>query len=163
MRAVAMLATLAMVSGCAERFAVRTYPTGAKVTVNDQVIGITPVNMYVPRGDLQKEYRYRIEKENYVTIDGAVRPRVAPGRIVGAIFTAGILLAFRGIRAIPEVITELTPIEPRSAGTVGKGSTESIESRLKRIDSLHNQGLLSDEEYKRLRSDVLDELRGTPR
>lgn len=161
MRSVAVIAILALVSGgCAERFAIRTDPEGATVTVNDQVIGVTPVNLYEPRGKLQKEYRYRIEKEGYVTIAGTVRPRVAPGRIAGAIFTAGILVAFRGMRAIPEVITDLTPITP---GMVGAGSSESIESRLKRIDSLHSQGLLSDQEYQRLRSDVLDELRGGPR
>lgn len=147
------LAALAL-GGCAETLVIRSYPAGARATVNGTFVGVTPATLEVPKDQLKDEYRWVVEKEHYETVEGLVKPRIAPGRIVGAVFTLGILLAFRSPTYLPTVNVELAPIPAAAA------SPQTLEERLEKIERLHEKGLLSDQEYKRLRGQLLDELRG---
>lgn len=141
--------------GCAETLLIRSYPVGARATVNGEFIGVTPATLEVPRDQVTKqEYRWRVEKPNYESAEGLVTPRIAPGRIVGAVFTLGILLAFRSPYYLPAVTAELPPV----AAAAG----ESTEQRLETIERLHEKGLISEQEYKRLRAQILEGLRGAP-
>lgn len=147
------LAALAL-GGCAETLVIHSYPAGARATVNGAFVGVTPATLEVPKDQLRDEYRWVVEKEHYRPVEGLVKPRIAPGRIVGAVFTLGILLAFRSPTYLPAVSVELEPMP------VAAASPEALEQRLEKVERLHEKGLLSDQEYKRLRGQLLDELRG---
>ncbi|MBX3026974.1 PEGA domain-containing protein [bacterium] len=156
--AVATACAVITAAGCGtQTLSLKTYPPGAKATINGKFVGITPVDYQLPEDSGAKQYTYKVEKENYEAADGVFTRRVAPGRIVGAVFTAGILLIFRSVTYFPPAEVELQPVTSlaNKAPAVAQGS---VEERLKKIESLHDKGLLSDQEYKRLRSDVLDEL-----
>ena len=157
-RRIASLLCLAALTlgGCAETLLIRSYPSGARATVNGEFVGVTPATLEVPRDQVtKKEYRWRVEKPHYEAAEGLVTPRIAPGRIVGAVFTLGILLAFRSPYYLPTVTAELPPVVAATAG-------ESTEQRLEKIQRLHEKGLISEQEYERLRGEILDELRGAP-
>lgn len=145
---------VAVIASCStEPLVIRSIPVGATATVNGTVAGDTPVTIRIPRGDLDKPIQYRVEKENYQPAEGTVTARVAPGRVVGAVFTLGILLAFRSPLYLPEVTAQLQPVPTPAA--LGQGT---IEERLQKIESLRSKGLISEQEYTRLRGEVLGEL-----
>lgn len=79
-------------SACAERVSFNSRPQGAKVFVGETYVGETPT-IYSTRNVATRSYR--IEKSGYPEAVGTLQARVAPGRIVGAIFTLGILAAAR--------------------------------------------------------------------
>ncbi len=153
MRTAALLASLAMLTGCAtENFLVSTYPEGARVTINGAYVGVSPFEYKVPR-DKVRTLIYRIEKDGSRPAEGVIEPRISGGRIAGTIFTVGILSAFRGVRVYDELLVDLQPI------SLAKNDRPTAE-RLEEIEALYERGLLSDREYRRLRGEILDELRG---
>ncbi len=105
----ALLASLLLLTGCAEIFAINTYPEGARVTINDSYAGLTPLEYKVPR-DKIRPLRYRIEKDGSRPVEGTAEPKISAGRIFGTIFTAGLLRAFRGWRVYDDVLVELRPV-----------------------------------------------------
>lgn len=148
------LAAVAL-GGCAETLVIRSYPPGARASVDGTFVGVTPATVEVPRERVKgSEIHWKLEKDRYESAEGLVKPRIAPGRIVGGVFTLGILLIFRSPYYLPAVTAELAPVHPAEA------AAEPVEQRLEKIEQLHRKGLLSDAEYTRLRQQLLDELGG---
>lgn len=81
-------------TGCGSAAAFRSTPPDASVFVNNTLIGRTPVR-YSTRD--VRPLPYRIEKDGYPPFDGILTTRISPGRVVGAVFTFGILLIFKPI------------------------------------------------------------------
>ena len=81
-----------LLNACSERVTFESRPSGAKVYVGDMYVGETPT-IYSTRDVTSRSYR--VEKAGYPEAVGTLQARVAPGRIVGAIFTLGILAAAR--------------------------------------------------------------------
>lgn len=86
------LGAASVLAGCSEHVTFESRPTGAKVYVGDMYVGETPT-IYSTRDVVSRAYR--VEKPGYPEAVGTLTARVAPGRIVGAIFTLGILAAAR--------------------------------------------------------------------
>jgi hypothetical protein len=84
--------TLLALGGCSEHVSFDSRPHGAKVYVGDVYVGETPT-IYSTRDVVSRSYR--VEKPGYPEAVGTLQARVAPGRIIGAIFTLGILAAAR--------------------------------------------------------------------
>ncbi len=75
----------------------RTIPPGAKLSVNGNYVGVTPVDFTVSRHEINTgPLDYRLEADGYAPADGQFPVVVSAGRIVGTVFTAGILAAFKG-------------------------------------------------------------------
>lgn len=81
-----------VLAGCSERVTFESRPPGAKVYVGDMYVGDTPT-VYSTRNVVTRPYK--VEKPGYPDAVGTLTARVAPGRIVGAIFTLGIVAAAR--------------------------------------------------------------------
>ena len=82
MRHIACFATLCtLLSGCAEYATFRSSPPNATVYLNDQVIGLTPMEYPIPKNQVQETWNYRVEMEGYEPDTGILHRRVAPGRI----------------------------------------------------------------------------------
>ena len=91
-----------VLAGCAESTLIQTHPSGARVTINDRFVGVTPVVFVVPHNEFstRSTYQYRIEREGYVPEKGYFYAEVAPGRVIGALFTLGTLRLFKPLTAL---------------------------------------------------------------
>jgi hypothetical protein len=88
----AVLAVLPLLAGCAETLVIRSTPPGAQVMLNGTVVGTTPMVYETKRPE---PMTYRIEKEGYPPAEGAIATPLAPGRVVGAVFSLGIVALSR--------------------------------------------------------------------
>jgi hypothetical protein len=156
--AVRYLALSALLSGCAESTLVRSYPAGAKVFLNGDFKGITPIALTVPHAQFSAgTFRVRVEHEGYTSEERTLQTETCSGRVVGGVFTLGILLIFKpptcfvspqdfALNAEPGHIptAEATPVH-----------NETVEDRLQRIQTLHERGTISDAEYDHYRQEIL--------
>jgi hypothetical protein len=140
-----------LASGCAEYATFRSSPAPAKVYLNDQMIGLTPLEYPIPQDQVQQTWNYRVEIDGYEPDSGILQRSIAPGRIVAAVFTLCISCAFRGFQYFRTVDAALTQVGRTSAGA-DKGSPAD---RLRRLDEAYNQGLINEQEYRKLRSQIL--------
>jgi len=142
-----------LISGCAESVSVRTSPPGAAVYVDDEMIGVSPVGARWPRAALSDPPKYRVQLDGYRAVEGRFRTRVSGGRIVGAAFTFGILLAFRSPRYFVPVSIALERVDvPTLKEATGSGS---VEERIQKLRKLYERGLLTDQEYQRYRDEII--------
>lgn len=88
---IAVASTLPFVASCAEVVTIRSIPPGAKVYVDGEYVGETPTK-FATRQVIDRSYR--VEKDGYEE-EGTLRARLAPGRVVGTVFTLGIVAAAR--------------------------------------------------------------------
>ena len=92
----ALLVLMLAVPGCAEYVQIKSYPGGAKAYVDGQPIGTTPASMEIPRSQVGLPHTWRVDYRNCDFAEGNLETGIAGGRVVGYIFTAGILAIFRG-------------------------------------------------------------------
>jgi hypothetical protein len=90
-----ILVPLALVLGCSEQLIIRSVPPGAQVTLNGSPAGTTPM-VYQTRNPVPLDYR--IELPGMPAAEGTVTTRLGPGRVVGAVFTLGIVAACRPLK-----------------------------------------------------------------
>lgn len=96
-RFVAVISCLTVLSGCAGYARIRSEPPGAKVFLNDQFVGVTPLEHAVPRNEAQKDYTYRVEKDEYYPASGTLRRERC------------MTCPFQGFQDFPPVDVELKP------------------------------------------------------
>ena len=83
-------------SACSHRVTINSNPTGARVYVDNQFVGVTPAS-FVEKSGLAKEYQIRLEREGYRTVTAHEKRGV---NVVYAIFAvlftcgAGLLWSF---------------------------------------------------------------------
>jgi PEGA domain len=111
-------------AGCSESVVLRSAPPGATVSVGDKPLGMTPVVFKVPRSEL-KAYTVHIRKAGYEPVDDVLTTRVAPGRMVGAIFTLGIVYIFRS----PTYLVQPPMYQLVPAYVAGQGPERARASR----------------------------------
>lgn len=95
MRLVVWVGLLLVLSGCSEYVRFRSSPPGGRVFVDDALVGTTPVQ-YGTREVIHRTYR--VDMPGCGPVEGHLTPRIAPGRIIGAIFTLGIVAAARPLK-----------------------------------------------------------------
>lgn len=135
--------------GCGDHVLIRTAPPGAKAYVDGKLIGRTPVDFHVPRSEI-KPHSLRVEKEGFEPVDDAIRTRIAPGRVVGAFFSLGIVYLFRSPMDLVRLETyELSP-------ALSTEHDRAIGEALRHVQELHDQGKISDEELTRRREEILN-------
>lgn len=147
-------ASLALAAGCAESTLIRSHPTGARISVNGQVIGTSPVVFTVPRDRfIAEEFTVTAEHEGYEPGQATLRKETCAGRIVGGVFSLGIAFIFKRPTCFedPATVSLLAlPAAPAAGPSIGE--------RLERIDALRREGRITPEEYDRLRRQILNEL-----
>jgi hypothetical protein len=82
-------------TGCAHRTWIRSNPPGASVYVGDQFVGLTPCLYSTPASQLRDHTPVRIERPGYQTAQGELQTAVLPSRIVGGLFTLGLVPLFK--------------------------------------------------------------------
>jgi len=145
---------LVLCIGCYENTTIRSYPSGAVVSINGQPAGTTPASFQVPSRRISADsvYRYRVEREGYRPAEGEFRTIVSTARIFGSIFSFGVSYIFKGVRVLPDSIgVDLEPLNPTAHGRPGEGASE----RLHQAEELFERGAITEEEYQRERARIL--------
>jgi hypothetical protein len=147
------------VLSCAESTMVRSYPSGAKLYVNGTFRGLTPLGLTVPRSEFADEVRVRLEHDGYAPTEGMLRKRTCGGRIVGGVFTLGIVLLFKRPTcfASPQDFA-LAPLPAQAGSGVPGAHKPTVAERLQRIQKWRDQGIITDEEYEHDRREILKDL-----
>jgi hypothetical protein len=136
-RLVVLGAFLLGVWGCSRPLYVNSHPPGADVFVNDEKVGTTPCTKRYGRSEML-DYQVRVEKEGYYAYSTTAHPRVSAGSIVASIMlTCGISMLFLPPRYYPEMDIALVPLG-------------QIDDSAKRAKTLHDSGVITDEEYNKL-------------
>jgi hypothetical protein len=143
-----------LLTGCAEHVRFRSAPDGAKIFVNDDFTGVTPMHYQIERAKVGTPITYRIEKEAYQPVEGQLRTRLAGGRLAGAIFTLGIVYIFRSPFYYPGVDVQLTPV----ASPLPPPDKATPSQRLMELERMYRDGLIKEQEYHRLREQILRDL-----
>jgi len=107
-----LLGGLLAVAGCSENAVIQSDPIGAKVFINDRLIGTTPTVFTVERRHLADSFPLRLEKEGYEPYIGELTTRVSGGRATAAVFTLGVFYLFKSPRCL--VDTRPIPLRPVS-------------------------------------------------
>ena len=128
MLAVGGLVGAMLLAGCAERVLFRSAPPGAKVFVDDTYVGDTPTHFSTRSVVLRT---YRVEMQGYPPVEGALEPHLAGGRVVGAIFTLGIVAMAR-----PMYYYTPNPVDV----TFGTGNIIATRSTIKLYNLATNGG-----------------------
>ena len=144
--------------GCTQVSRISTVPSGAKVWVNNEFIGVSPAELTVEHGPgvpFPSRLRARIERAGYEPQEVDLPTQVSGGRVTAGIFTLGLSFYLQGVRTVRRsYVYTLYPI-----GTSESGISDEWIRGLRQLDRLRKDGLLTDEEYKRRRSILL---RDTP-
>ncbi len=111
MRVLSVLGVLMVLAGCAETVRIGTSPPGAKVYIEEKLIGESPADFTVEAHHVESQYHLRLEKDGYGTVDDVLRSHVAVGRIVlDGLLTCGIVWAAKGWRTFEPVNFEMKPV-----------------------------------------------------
>jgi hypothetical protein len=160
MRIATLLLTIGIgtaATGCAEYATLITQPSGAQVYINGTPAGQTPLEYRMARKDVGLPLFFRVEKVGYEPVEGKFICRRSRGRVTGMVFTAGLLAIFRTATVYEDVHMDLRPAHLRPVSDKG-----TLEERLTELQRLHDRGLLSDREFMRYRSEILDSLLPSP-
>ncbi len=136
---------------------IRSYPPGARLYVNDKLIGIAPIEYQMPHSEIGDERRVRLERDGYEQLNGKLRTQICGGRIAGGIFTLGLVLLIRGPTCLvsPQDFS-LQPVLRRAGDSAqGGSSSPSVEDRLERLERMRERGQVNQQEFEQYRREIL--------
>jgi hypothetical protein len=149
-----LASSLLVIAGCSESTRIRTSPPGATVWINGSELGEAPVEFKARSWSVRPNaYRYRVELPGHLPEDGYVQPHLSISRIIAAAVSWCFTCSFRGFF----VFDEETEIALSPEGSPAETSTpeDPAATRLRRLEALRDEGLITAEEYERYRADVL--------
>lgn len=153
------------VSACTEAARVTTTPPGARLYVNGEFVGITPTVYRVARSKWPEVFTYRFDLEGFHSREGELRTMLYRGRLVGSVFSLGILALLR--RPVSLVDPQVFVLEPVATGNppvplLPRGDSprreSTLEERLRRLRQARDEGRLSPAEYERQSDEILEDL-----
>ncbi|MGH7788689.1 MAG: SHOCT domain-containing protein [Candidatus Binatia bacterium] len=136
---------------------ISSVPSGANVFIDDQLIGTTPLQWRVPCSEVV-DHKFRIEYHDCHPIEGVLYARVAPGRVVGMIFSLGISAIFQCPYYFVPVAVGLTGGSCSGPAPAAPAQGDELERRLKMLKDLRERGVISEPEYQREREEALNGL-----
>jgi uncharacterized protein YceK len=167
MKKITIFFTIIILAGCASTTYIKTIPSGAKVYENGTLKGFTP-HMHWDRESGKASRTFTLQKEGYkdkvITIK---KTDFNPFRLIGPP-----ILALPWVHDYPaEYIYELEKSEQLTSKETLRNDTNIDTSdkqktpdstryneMLRELRDLKNEGLLTDEEYKRKRQEIIDRI-----
>jgi len=150
-----------IVKGTTQEIPVSSEPTGARVSVDGSAAGTTPTTVTLSR---KANHMVTIEKEGYQSESVAITKSMG-GAVAGNIIAGG--LVGWGVDAVSgaqynlnptTVNVRLQPVAAARSGDNGNGgnATRSFVEELNKLDGLLEQGKVSPEEHRRLRTALIE-------
>src|SRR5512139_1216110 len=141
-----------VLAGCSETTRIHTTPPGAMVRINGRDLGPAPVKLSVNSWSARPNaYHYHVETPGYVPKEGYVEPHLSINRIVAAALSSCFTCSFRGFYQFDEE-TEIV-LQPDSP--VAQTADDPVAAKLRRLQNLYDQGLISADELRQYKADVL--------
>lgn len=145
-----------LMASCSSTTMIVSNPSGAKVYLDGEPVGVTPYT-HQDTKIVGSTTSVRLEKEGYNTLQTAFsRDEEADvGAIVGGVF---LLVPFLWtMRYKPTHTYELTPISKHSVEQQQTQKVTSKADRLRELKQLHDEGLITKEEYENEKAKILKE------
>jgi hypothetical protein len=149
-----------IVKGTTQPIPVSSDPTGADVKLDGNRVGQTPMTVEVKR---KTDHLLTLEKAGYQSESVAITRNIG-GAVFGNILAGG--LVGWGVDAVSGAQYNLTPatinvsLKPSAAGAAADAGTKSNAAifidELKKLDELHAAKQISDEEYAKMRTSLID-------
>lgn len=139
-----------IVKGTTQPIPIASEPTGARVLVDGQPKGTTPVTV-----DMQRKHTHvvTLELPGYDTENISITNSVG-GAVAGNIIAGGLI--GWGVDATSGAQYNLSPkavnVRLRQTTQQGAAPISKFESELARLESLRTRGVISDEEYAKMRA-----------
>ena len=133
---------LALLSGCAHRTRIVSRPAEANVFIDGRFVGKTPCIWSVPATQLRDDTRVRLELPGYFPVSTELQTEYRVGRIIGGVFTVGLVPLFKWPHTYQD--THFFDLQRMN-----------MDDRLAEIRRMREQGRLTDQEYEKLRIEVL--------
>jgi hypothetical protein len=155
------LATLILLESCASSTVIQSNPTGAKLYLNESLVGTTPYK-HTDTKIVGSTTYVRLEKEGYQPLITAFsrNEQADVGAIVGGVF---FLFPFLWtMKYDPSRTYELTPVAGSDSPIVAPMPlandmvSSSKATRLREIKKLLDDGILTKEEYEKEKKKILD-------
>ncbi|MDX2171205.1 MAG: hypothetical protein SF182_29320 [Deltaproteobacteria bacterium] len=158
MRGLALLVLSLACSGCAEWAVFKSYPAGGEVTLDGQVVGTTPMRVQIARSQVTDPHSWRIAYRNCEVATGMLQTDLAPGRIVGYVFTLGILALFRGPDYIHPVDVALHggDCSPGASPSSVDNRQQQLQQRLDMLRDLYRRNVISRETFEHESMQAID-------
>ena len=168
---------MALLTGCSlfgsrtQQLSVRSSPPGAEVWLNGELAGITPFTGRIRRWG---SATIVIKKDGYRTVERATTKSLSGLGITDVVFGSFVILPYLGL--LSGAAWEQTPSDlnlnlakyeghSQAASDIHKDSPSNrrdhplgIEGRLRELKDLRSQGVISQQEYDKIRTDILDDL-----
>jgi len=146
-------------AGCSEATRINTTPPGAYVWINGHALGTAPVEFKVKSWSARRNaYHYHIEKPGYLEKDGFLQPHLSITRIVSAAMSWCLTCSFHGFYEFDEdTEIALQPDLPAPSSV-----DDDVERRLRRLQDLYDQKLISADELRQYKAEVLRDIVGPP-
>jgi hypothetical protein len=95
-RGIGMVALLTIIAGCGESVMIKSYPVGARISVDGTFVGATPAAFVTSREQFDaKNFVAVAEHPGYQRTEYTLQKTTCAGRVVGGVFTLGILFLFK--------------------------------------------------------------------
>jgi hypothetical protein len=131
-----------ILAACAHRTRIESHPPGASVYVDDVFVCVSPCFYERPAAQLDEHTPLRLTRPGYQPVESELETRIMPSRIMGGIFTLGLVPLFKWPKTYPSKHSfNLRPL--------------SVEERLDDLRQRRDAGELSDGDYEQLRRGLL--------
>ncbi|MGJ1387887.1 PEGA domain-containing protein [Sphingobacterium spiritivorum] len=155
--AILSLAGTMLFASCASKTLIQSNPSGAKVYLNGESVGVTPYS-HKDTKIIGSTTNIKLEKEGYEIFNTSFsrNEKADVGAIIGGVF---VLVPFLWtMKYKPERTYDLIPAGANTPQVVtsDKANSKSTTDRLKELKELFDQKLISQEEYDTQRKKILD-------
>ena len=170
---IAAVATAAIVSGCCsvihgttQKLPVESVPSGARVYQNGEYVGDTPMMLRLKRN---QDYAIRLEKDGYEVQQTLLESGMSNWALLDFIFLPSLFIdlpdgafySFPMSRMRETLVPDPRALAAKAAAEAPRPAApdnSDMLQRLKNLKSLHDQFLISDEEYSRKQRQLLESL-----
>jgi hypothetical protein len=135
-------ALLVATTACAHRTRIESVPSGAAVYVANAYVGTTPLLYSTPATELRDGVPIRVERPGHAPVDATLKTGIQAKRIVGGVFTLGLVPLFKWPRTYE-------PVHRFSLRPLSK------EEALAELDARRASQRLTEDEYRALRLEIL--------
>lgn len=148
-----------VISGCASTTVIESYPSGAKLYINGEVVGITPYT-YTDTKIVGSSNFVTLEKEGYQTMKTvfARNEEVDPGAIIGGVFLWVPFLWTMKYKPTHsyELILENGRVE-NSANINKSADIKSKAFQLRELKNLLDEKVITQDEFDKEKKKILEE------
>ena len=154
-----LLAGAVLFTSCASTTMIQSDPKGAKVYIDDELVGETP---YQHRDTkiVGSHTPIRLEKDGYETFNTSIQrnEKADVGAIIGGVFF--LVPFFWTMKYKPTHNYEMTPLSDTQSNIrleSDKLNSKSMGDRLRELKKLLNEGIITQEEYEKQKKKILEE------